>query len=109
MKRTAKIAFIFLALTGIHAVLRLLYGKVVFTYETSFPHCAYGCDPPEWVLRAIQVCDTLLYFPSAAYPVLSDLLWGGIGLAVYLWMEAWRNAKRRRTQINQETQAKASL
>ena len=38
MKQTAEIVCTLLVFMGIHAVLRLLYGKVVFTYETRFPH-----------------------------------------------------------------------
>ncbi len=76
-----------------HAVFRFLFLKVVGSYEMTLPHCCQAT--PVGLSWVIKVSDLFSWWPSlGGYPIISDLFWGCVGLAVYLGVEKWRTIKR---------------
>lgn len=75
-----------------HAVLRQLFASALGAYEISLPHCCRG--EPLWLPWAVTAGGYLFDFPLPHYPILSDVLWGGLGLRIFLWTEKRRNGRR---------------
>ena len=103
MKASAKNLLLLAGFMGTHAVLRILFVTVLSRYEMSLPHCC-GASP-SWLLWLIKGSDLFFYWPGLGSPLLSDLMWGCVALAIYLWAEKRRNRKREATRIIREAQA----
>ncbi len=102
MKRAAKLLFLLIAFMGVHAALRHLLMKIIGDYEMSLPHCCMSF--PIWLIWAMKASDFFIYFPTFSNIIFSDLLWGCIGLVIYLWIEKRRNSRRGYSQARREAQ-----
>ena len=91
MKRIAKLLLLLTAFSGFHAILRIVFEKALNRYVMSLPHCKCG-DDPIWLIWLSKASDFFFFWP---YPILSDIMWGCVALAIYLWVEVRRNANRK--------------
>ena len=103
MKAVIKVSLLLAVFIAVKEAAAFFIEKAFVAYETSAGYC--GCvRPPAWEISAVRVIDFFTHWPS---PVLSDFLWGGIAVAIYLWAEKRRNA--RRASAHPVAEAKAGI